>query len=158
MSIQNFNDQLYGNPVFGQTYQPYFNQQLPNNSLANFNQLGKGNVQGNVTLGNGMNVGGNTGAGGNGWSFGGFMDSIGGAQGLASLGQTLAGMYFGNKQLKQGERMLGLQESAFNNNLTHKIQSYNTALADRANVRGFVQGDSQATTDAYINNNSLKRV
>lgn len=77
---------------------------------------------------------------------------------LANIGGTIAGLYLGNKQLKMGEKAFGLQEAAFNNNLAHNIQSYNTKLADQAKARGYTQGQSQSDIDAHIEKNSLKRI
>lgn len=80
-----------------------------------------------------------------------------GAQlGLGALG-TLGG-------LMQSRQMLGLARDQFkhardvtNTNLTNQIQSYNTALSDRARTRAVMEGRDQESANKYIEENKLRR-
>ena len=57
---------------------------------------------------------------------------------------------------KLAKEQFNYQKGITDTNLANQIQSYNTALSDRMNARGFVQGDSQSTIDQYIEENSLR--
>lgn len=76
--------------------------------------------------------------------------------GLGAL-STLGGLY-------QSSRMMDLARDQFrhardvtNTNLTNQIQSYNTALAGRANARGVMEGRDQESINRYIEENKLSR-
>ena len=57
---------------------------------------------------------------------------------------------------KLAKEQFNYQKGITDTNLANQIQSYNTALSDRINARGFVQGDSQSTIDQYIEENSMR--
>ena len=57
---------------------------------------------------------------------------------------------------KLAKEQFNYQKGITDTNLANQIQSYNTALTDRINARGFVQGDSQSTIDQYIEKNSMQ--
>ena len=57
---------------------------------------------------------------------------------------------------KLAKEQFNYQKDITDTNLANQIQSYNTALSDRINSRGFIQGDSQSTIDQYIEENSLR--
>lgn len=74
-----------------------------------------------------------------------------GLQGLGTIG-NLWGAFQSNKLARDS---FNFQKDFAQRNLANQIQSYNTALSDRATSRGFVQGDSAEKTQQYINNNKL---
>lgn len=69
---------------------------------------------------------------------------------------TLGNLWAAFQAQKLAKEQFDFQKGVTNTNLANQIQSYNTSLVDRINARSFMQGDSQATTDAYIAENSLK--
>lgn len=89
---------------------------------------------------------------------------FGGASGMGKLGfginalSSLGGMFAAFKQLGLTNKALNFQRSVVNANLGNQIQSYNTALADRARSRAAVEGTGQASADAYVNANKLNKV
>lgn len=74
--------------------------------------------------------------------------------GLGAL-QSLAGLYQGFQANKLARDQFRFTKDFATTNLNNSVQSYNTALADRANARAKVQGDSEAERDAYIASNRL---
>ena len=74
---------------------------------------------------------------------------------LGSIG-TLGNLWAAFQAQKLAKEQFDFQKGVTNTNLANQIQSYNTSLVDRINARGFMQGDSQAVTDKYIADNSLK--
>lgn len=86
---------------------------------------------------------------------------LGGFGGIAQLGLGAIGTIGG---LINSRNMLGLARDQFkhardvtNTNLTNQIQSYNTALADRARTRAAMEGRDQASAERYIEENKLRR-
>ena len=74
---------------------------------------------------------------------------------LGGIG-TLGNLWAAWQAQKLAKDQFNYQKDITDTNLANQIQSYNTALTDRINARGFTQGDSQSTIDQYIENNSLR--
>lgn len=74
---------------------------------------------------------------------------------LGSIG-TIGNLWAAWQAQKLAKEQFNYQKGITNTNLANQIQSYNTALTDRINARGFMQGDSQSTIDQYIQDNSLR--
>ena len=74
---------------------------------------------------------------------------------LGTLG-TMGNLWAAFQAQKLAKEQFQFQKGVTNTNLANQIQSYNTSLVDRINARSHMQGDSQATTDAYIATNSLR--
>ena len=74
---------------------------------------------------------------------------------LGGIG-TLGDLWAAFNTQKLAKEQFQYQKGITDTNLANQIQSYNTSLVDRINARSFMQGDSQATTDQYIAENSLK--
>lgn len=91
----------------------------------------------------------------------GFAASMGGPLGVASLGlsalSSLGSLWMGLKAQKLAKKQFKFTKDVTNTNLANQIQSYNTALADRARSRGVMEGQSQGQVDNYITTNSLNR-
>ena len=69
---------------------------------------------------------------------------------------TIGNLWAGWQAQKLAKEQFNYQKGITDTNLANQIQSYNTALTDRINARGFMQGDSQSTIDQYIENNSMR--
>lgn len=92
---------------------------------------------------------------------------FGGGQGLGmnmptaqlALGglQTLAGIWGGIQQMKMAKKQLKFSKDFALTNLGNQMQTYNTALSDRARSRGVMEGQTQDQVESYINTNSLTR-
>lgn len=76
--------------------------------------------------------------------------------GLGAL-STLGGLYQSNRMLSLARDQFRHARDTTNTNLTNQIQSYNTALSDRANTRGVMEGRDQESIDKYIAENRLSR-
>ena len=74
---------------------------------------------------------------------------------LGGIG-TLGNLWAAFQAQKLAKEQFNYQKDITDTNLANQIQSYNTALSDRINSRGFIQGDSQSTIDQYIEENSLR--
>ena len=74
---------------------------------------------------------------------------------LGGIG-TIGNLWSAWQAQKLAKEQFNYQKGITDTNLANQIQSYNTALSDRINSRGFVQGDSQSTIDQYIEENSLR--
>lgn len=74
-------------------------------------------------------------------------------QGIAALG-NLWMSYQANKLARDN---FNFQKDVTETNIAHKIQSYNTALGDRARSRGVMEGQTQSQVDQYVNDNKLVR-
>lgn len=72
--------------------------------------------------------------------------------GIGTIGNLWAAWQAQNLAKEQFNYQKGITDT----NLANQIQSYNTALTDRINARGFMQGDSQSTINQYIQDNSLR--
>lgn len=91
----------------------------------------------------------------------GLMQQLGGFGGMARLGLGAIGTIGG---LMNSRNMLGLAQDQFkhardvtNTNLTNQIQSYNTALADRARTRAAMEGRDMESANKYVEENKLRR-
>lgn len=96
----------------------------------------------------------------------GLLGSFGGngSTGLLGLGQLGLGAFGAFNGMVGANRAYGMAKDQFNftknlanTNLTNQIQSYNTALADRARARAAMEGRDQASADRYIEENKLRR-
>lgn len=76
-----------------------------------------------------------------------------GLQGLSSL----AGLYGAFSANRLARDQFNFTKDVTNTNLTNQIQSYNTALADRARSRAVAEGRDQASADDYVDRNRLSR-
>lgn len=76
-----------------------------------------------------------------------------GFSGIGTLG-NLWGAWQSNRLARD---QLNFTKDVTNTNLNNQIQSYNTALEDRARARGAVEGQTTAETQAYIDKNRLNR-
>jgi hypothetical protein len=92
---------------------------------------------------------------------GGFASGLGGPLGVASLGlsalSSLGSLWMGLKANKLAKKQFKFTKDVTNTNLANQIQSYNTALADRARSRGVMEGQTQDQVAGYINANALSR-
>lgn len=76
--------------------------------------------------------------------------------GLGAL-STLGGLYQSNRMMDLARDQFRHARDVTNTNLTNQIQSYNTALAGRANARGVMEGRDQESINRYIEENKLSR-
>lgn len=76
--------------------------------------------------------------------------------GLGAL-STLGGLYQSNRMMDLARDQFRHARDTTNTNLTNQIQSYNTALAGRANARGVMEGRDQESINRYIEENRLSR-
>lgn len=74
---------------------------------------------------------------------------------LGGIG-TIGNLWSAWQAQKLAKEQFNYQKGITDTNLANQVQSYNTALSDRINARGFVQGDSQSTIDRYIEENSIR--
>lgn len=71
--------------------------------------------------------------------------------------QTLGNLWMGARALKMAKEQFNYQKGVTETNLVNSIQSYNTALTDRANNRADATNASQASADAYVEANKAVR-
>jgi hypothetical protein len=71
--------------------------------------------------------------------------------------QTLGNLWMGARALKMAKEQFNYQKGVTETNLVNSIQSYNTALQDRANNRADATNSSQASADAYVEANKAVR-
>ena len=76
--------------------------------------------------------------------------------GLQGLG-TIAGLFGAMQSQRLARDQFNFTKDVTNTNLTNQIQSYNTALADRARSRAAAEGRDQSTADDYVARNRLTR-
>lgn len=76
--------------------------------------------------------------------------------GLSGL-NTLGNLYGAWQANKLARDQLNFTKNVTNTNLNNSIQSYNTALSDRARSRGFTEGRSDTEVADYISANRLSR-
>ena len=74
---------------------------------------------------------------------------------LGGIG-TIGNLWSAWQAQKLAKEQFNYQKGITDTNLANQIQSYNTALSDRINARGFMQGDEQSTIDQYIEENSMR--
>lgn len=72
--------------------------------------------------------------------------------------KTLGSMWGAYQTLKLANKQFDFNKQVTNENLGNQIQSYNTAIADKARGRSSYEGTGQAATDKYVADNSLKKV
>lgn len=77
--------------------------------------------------------------------------------GLGAL-NSIGGLYAAFQSQALAKKQFQFTKDAYNQNLTNSIQSYNTALDDKARSRAVMEGQTAAERDAYIAKNSLKKV
>lgn len=70
---------------------------------------------------------------------------------------SIGNLYASLQSLSLAKKQFAFQKDAYNQNLTNSIQSYNTALDDKARSRAVMEGQTDAERDAYIEKNSLKK-
>lgn len=105
-----------------------------------------------------------SGSGSSGSSSESLMDSLGlganiGTMKLAIGGiQTLGNIWAAMQAQKLAKEQFKYQKSVTDTNLANTIQSYNTALGDRANNRAFATGGTRAEADAYVEANKMRRL
>lgn len=75
----------------------------------------------------------------------------------AALGglQTIGGLWAAFQSAKMAKKQFNFTKKTTEANMANQIQSYNTALADRARSRAVVEGQDAATSAAYIDKNKL---
>lgn len=71
--------------------------------------------------------------------------------------QTIGNLWNSYQAMKLAKQQFKLTKNVTNTNLANQIQTYNTAIADRARSRGVMEGQSQGQVEGYINANSLSR-
>lgn len=76
--------------------------------------------------------------------------------GLGGL-KTIGGLYAAFQSNALAKKQFEFTKNAYNQNLTNSIQSYNTALSDRARSRAVMEGQSDAERDSWVAQNSLKK-
>lgn len=69
--------------------------------------------------------------------------------------QTVANIWNSFQAQKMAKKQFKFTKQMTRANLANQVKSYNTALADRARSRGFVEGQTQDQIDAYVRDNSL---
>lgn len=107
--------------------------------------------QGSITPG-ASNIAPTTGI--QGFQFGANPQTLGmGLNALNSIG-NLWGAWQASKIAKD---QLDFTKATTNTNLNNSIQSYNTALADRARARGAAEGQTAQDIQSYIDQNRLSR-
>lgn len=74
---------------------------------------------------------------------------------LGAIG-TIGNLWSSWRANKLANEQFNFQKGITNTNLANQIQNYNTVLTDMIKARGYTQGDSQATIDQYIRNNSIR--
>ena len=89
-----------------------------------------------------------------------FMGQIGGPMGIANAGlglvQTIGSLWSAYNANKLAKEQFKFTKGITETNLANQIQSYNTALGDRARSRAGVEGQTDAQRDAYIRDNQLR--
>ncbi|QWY83522.1 putative structural protein [Rhizobium phage RHph_X2_28B] len=86
--------------------------------------------------------------------FGGLM-SLDGLKLIGGGLSTIGNLWNAFQAQKLAREQFNFQKNFANKNLANQIQSYNTALEDRARSRGFTEGQSQEQIDSYVDKNRL---
>lgn len=76
--------------------------------------------------------------------------------GLGAL-NSLGNLWQSWNASKLAKEQLNFTKEFTNTNLNNSIQSYNTALADRAHSRAAMEGRSTGSAQEYINQNAMRR-
>lgn len=69
--------------------------------------------------------------------------------------QTIGSLWAAWEANKLAKKQFKFQKEAWQTNMANQIQSYNTALADRARARAFTEGRSDEDAQRYIDENRL---
>lgn len=89
------------------------------------------------------------------------VDEMGGWGGVAQTGigavNTIGNLWGAYQANKMAKKQFAFTKDMAETNLSNQIQSYNTALSDRARSRAVTEGQSDATRDQYVADNSLRR-
>jgi hypothetical protein len=89
-----------------------------------------------------------------------FLGQMGGPMGIANAGlglvQTIGSLWSAYNANKLAKEQFRFTKGITETNLANQIQSYNTALGDRARSRAGVEGQTDAQRDAYIRDNQLR--
>lgn len=84
-----------------------------------------------------------------------------GALGIANIAlsglQTLGSLWMANKANKLAKKQFNFTKDITETNLANQMQTYNTALADRARSRGVMEGQTAGQVTQYVDANSLTR-
>lgn len=88
---------------------------------------------------------------------GGGMGALGIANGAISGLQALGSLWMANKAMKLAKKQFKFTKDITNINLNNQMQSYNTALADRARSRGVMEGQTPDQVAGYVSANQLTR-
>ena len=72
--------------------------------------------------------------------------------------QTLGNLWMGARALKMAKEQFNYQKGVTETNLVNSIQSYNTALTDRAMNRADAINSGRASAEAYVDENKAVRV
>jgi hypothetical protein len=92
---------------------------------------------------------------------GGIGAAMGGPMGIANAAisglQALGSLWMAHKQMKLAKKQFKFTKDVTNINLNNQMQSYNTALADRARSRGVMEGQTPDQVAGYISANQLTR-
>jgi len=70
---------------------------------------------------------------------------------------TIGGLYNAFQQNKLAQKQFKHTRDVTNTNLTNQIQSYNTALEDRSRNRAHMEGRTQESADAYVEQHRARR-
>ena len=71
---------------------------------------------------------------------------------------SIGNLYAAFQSNALAKKQFNFTKDAYKQNLTNSIASYNTALADRARSRAVVEGQSPEQQQAYVDQNSLKKI
>lgn len=85
-----------------------------------------------------------------GWNMGTARLALGGLQ-------TFGNLLMANKAHSLAKQQFAFQRETTDTNINNQIQSYNTALSDRANQRAWADNRGQAEADAYVEANRMRR-
>jgi hypothetical protein len=90
---------------------------------------------------------------------GSFMKGFGTDDARLVLGglQTIGNLWGAWQAMKLAKEQFKFTKEVTNTNLNNQIKTYNTALGDRSRSRAAVEGQSQATAQAYVDQNKLTR-
>lgn len=144
---------LTGNPTTQPSAMSWMNPGNNNNAGMNFNSPAMA-YQPGMTMGDYLSTGSNAGSGGLTGQLGFNVPTF--QLGLGALG-SLSNIYGGFQANKLAKDQLAFTKNITNANLNNSIQSYNTALEDRARSRATAENRSQSSADEYIEKNKLSR-
>lgn len=88
--------------------------------------------------------------------FGGAGGGLAGLNVVSGALGTIGNLWNAFQAQKLAKQQFSFTKDFANRNLANQIQSYNTALGDRARSRGFTEGQSQDQINAYVAANQLE--